>query len=225
MIPTLVVDDDAMVGDVHRAYVERVPGFAVVGVAHRGVEAVERVRSGAVELVLLDLYLPDMHGLELCRVLRAASPRPLDIIAVTAARDAETVRRAVTEGVVQYLVKPFGFAALRDKLERYAAYRHGLERRTDTDQHGVDELFGALRGSTATPLPKGLSRPTYELLAERLRDAARDVSAAELADGAGLSRVTARRYLERLVDEGLAELHPRYGSGGRPEHRYRWTGR
>jgi response regulator of citrate/malate metabolism len=123
MIRTLVVEDDARVAEVHRAYVERLAGFAVVGVVHRGTEALEAVTRGDVDLVLLDIYLPDVGGLEVCRALHARSRRPVDVIAVTAAQDVETVRNAVAQGVVQYLVKPFSFATFRDKLERYAAYR------------------------------------------------------------------------------------------------------
>jgi response regulator of citrate/malate metabolism len=51
------------------------------------------------------------------------------------------------------------------------------------------------------------------------------LSAAEVADAVGVSRVTARRYLEYLAEQGLALRSPRYGSAGRPEHVYRWAAR
>jgi response regulator of citrate/malate metabolism len=223
VIRTLVVDDDALVADVHRSYVERVPGFEVVGVAHRGTDALEIVARGGVELVLLDFYLPDIKGLEVCRELRARSRRPVDVIAVTAARDADTVRGAVAQGVVQYLIKPFAFDTFREKLERYAAYRSALAGRDQADQAAVDGLLGTLRGSSGPALPKGLSKTTYDLVAGTLQRAGRELSANEVADTAGLSRVTARRYLEHLVSEGLAELTLRYGGAGRPEHRYSWS--
>ena len=223
MIRTLVVDDDARVADVHRGYVERIPDFAVVAVAHRGTEALEAVAREEIDLVLLDFYLPDVSGLEVCRALRARSRRPVDVIAVTAARDVDTVRGAVAQGVVQYLIKPFSFATFRDKLERYAAYRRRLHGRTEADQDAVDELLGTLRGSTAAALPKGLSHPTYDLVSDVLRRDGGELSAVEVADAAGLSRVTARRYLEHLATQGLVTLSMRYGSTGRPEHRYRWS--
>ncbi|HEY3021824.1 MAG TPA: response regulator [Solirubrobacteraceae bacterium] len=222
MIRTVVVDDDALVADVHRSYVERVPGFAVVGVAHRGAEALALVDEREADLLLLDFYLPDIKGLDVCRALKARSRRPVDVIAVTAARDVETVRSAVAHGVVQYLIKPFSFATFRERLERYAAYRARLERREEADQAEVDGLLGTLRAPPAPRLPKGLSKATYELVADVVRGADGDLSASEVADAAGLSRVSARRYLEHLAAEGLVELGMRYGTTGRPEHRYRW---
>ncbi|WP_210494210.1 response regulator [Patulibacter sp. SYSU D01012] len=223
-IRTLVVDDDAHVADVHRAYVARIDGFAPVGVVHRGAEALAAVAAGGVDLVLLDLYLPDGHGLDVCRALRPPAGARTDVIAVTAARDVATVHRAVGQGVVQYLVKPFPFATFRDKLERYAAFRAGVTGRREADQAEVDALLGELRAPSAAPaLPKGLSRPTYDLVAGALQAADGERSAVEIAEACGVSRVTARRYLEHLVGEGRAELSMRYGSSGRPEHRYAWT--
>jgi response regulator of citrate/malate metabolism len=222
MIRTLVVDDDVRVAEVLRSYVEQVPGFAVVAVAHRGMEAIEITDREEIDLVLLDFYLPDIKGLDVCRALRARAKRPVDVIAVTAARDVDTVRGAVAQGVVQYLIKPFKFATFRDKLEHYAAYRQHLQRRTEADQESVDELLAKLRGSTSGYLPKGLSRSTYELVANVLRDSDAALSAAEVAESAGLSRVAVRRYLEYLTSQGLVTLTMRYGTRGRPEHRYCW---
>ena len=143
---------------------------------------------------------------------------------MTAARDVATVHRAVGHGVVQYLVKPFSYATFRDKLERYAAFRSTVSAGArEADQGAVDALLGGLRGSSLPTLPKGLSRPTYDLVAKALQGTEGERSAVEVADACGISRVTARRYLEHLVGEGRAELSMRYGSSGRPEHRYGWV--
>jgi response regulator of citrate/malate metabolism len=224
MIRTLIVDDDARVADIHCGYVERVDGFTVAGVANRGTEALRRVLEDQPDLVLLDIYLPDLDGLEVCRRLRAAN-NLVDVIAVTAARDVDTVKGAVGLGVSQYLVKPFAFATFRDKLERYAAYRQATQRTTEADQHEIDAMLGELRTPGATPLPKGLSKETLDLVARTLKQADAPIPAVEVAEEAGLSRVTARRYLEHLVQDQQAELELRYGGSGRPEHRYRWSGR
>jgi response regulator of citrate/malate metabolism len=219
----LIVDDDVRVAEVHCGYVERVDGFCVCAVAHRGVDALRRLAELDPDVVLLDMYLPDMGGLDVCRRLRAAGSR-VDVIAVTAAHDLDTVRGAVGLGVTQYLVKPFSFAAFRDKLERYAEFRRRAERGGAGGQAEIDALLGVLRGSSAAPLPKGLSAETLELIARTLRAAGGELGATEAAERAGISRVTARRYLEHLVLDGRAELALRYGGTGRPEHRYRWAG-
>jgi response regulator of citrate/malate metabolism len=222
VIRTLVVEDDALVAEVHASYVERVPGFAVAGVAHRATEALEVLSSRQVDLVLLDFHLPDAQGLELLRALRARSTRPVDVIAVTAARDPDSIRRAIAHGVAQYLVKPFAFATFADKLERYARYRVQVEDSAEADQAGVDALLGTLRGSPPPKLPKGLNAMTLEHVRNAVSDAGEPLTAAEVAGRCGLSRVTARRYLEHLAVEGIVSLSMRYGGTGRPEHLYAW---
>jgi response regulator of citrate/malate metabolism len=124
--------------------------------------------------------------------------------------------------VSQYLVKPFAFATFADKLERYARYRAQVDVASEPDQAKVDELIGTLRGSTAQTLPKGLNATTLEHVRDAVRDAAEPLTASEVAGRCGLSRVTARRYLEHLVVEGVVRLSMRYGGTGRPEHLYAW---
>jgi len=223
-VRTLIVDDDARVADIHKGYVERVDGFSVAGVANRGTEALRRVLEDQPDLVLLDIYLPDLTGLEVCRRLRAAG-NLVDVIAVTAARDVDTVKGAVGLGVTQYLVKPFTFATFREKLERYAAYRALAEKGGEAEQQEIDAMLGELRTPGSIALPKGLSKETLDLVARTLKDASAPLGAVETAEQAGLSRVTARRYLEHLVATQQAELELRYGRSGRPEHRYRWSPR
>jgi response regulator of citrate/malate metabolism len=223
MIRTLVVDDDFMSASIHRSYTERVDGFAVVGEAHTGRAALESVRELEPDLVLLDIYLPDMSGVDVIRDLRQQGSN-VDVIAVTAAKDVETLRSAMQGGVVQYLVKPFLFDALRDRLERYAALKDRLKRVHEASQEEVDHLFSLLRAQGHTRLPKGISAPTLGLVIGAVRDSGAELSAVEVADQAGVSRGTARRYLEYLAMVGSLELTLRYGAAGRPEHLYRWVG-
>jgi response regulator of citrate/malate metabolism len=222
MIRTLVVEDDALVAEVHASYVERVPGFVVAGIAHRATEALEILASRPIDLVLLDFHLPDVKGLDMLRALRARSAEPVDVIAVTAARDPDSIRTAIAQGVSQYLVKPFTFATFADKLERYARYRAQVDVAAEPDQAKVDALIGTLRGGTAQTLPKGLNATTLEHVRDAVRDADSPLTASEVAGRCGLSRVTARRYLEHLVVERVVTLSMRYGGTGRPEHLYAW---
>jgi response regulator of citrate/malate metabolism len=221
----LVVDDDFAVARIHAGYVARVPGFDVVAIAHTGQEALTHLEDTRPDLVLLDIYLSDMSGVEVLRRLRAAGSTA-DIIVITAARDVDTVRATIHSGALHYLIKPFAFPALRAQLERYAQLHRRLPDLDEAGQKDIDRMFGLLRGSTtAHQLPKGLSTATRDLVATTLHQAhPADLSAAETADRTGLSRVSARRYLEFLVETGQAELALRYGSAGRPEHRYRWAG-
>lgn len=226
MISVLVVEDEPVAAQAHRQYVERVPGFRVAGVVHSGAEAQRFLARERVDLLLLDFYLPDTHGLALCRALRAAGI-PVDVIAVTSVRDLAVVKAAVSAGVVQYLLKPFTFAALRDKLDGYARYREtAAGAGTVTDQAEVDRMLGTLRTADhGAALPKGMSGPTLDAVTAALRETADGLSAGAIAAQVGVSRVTARRYLEYLADNGIAERQPHYGQVGRPELRYRLAAR
>lgn len=222
MIRTLVVDDDFMSASVHRSYTERVPGFTVVGEAHTGKEALDQIHRLTPDLVLLDIYLPDLSGLDVIRALRSQGST-VDVIAVTAAKDVETLRAAMQGGVVHYLVKPFLFETFKERLERYAALKGRFDRLHEASQEDVDHLFSLLRAQGRSGLPKGISAPTLTLVIEAVRDAATELTAVEVADRAGISRGTARRYLDYLARLGSVELSLRYGAAGRPEHLYRWS--
>jgi len=225
-IGVLIVEDEPVAADAHVAYVGRVRGFGVRGKAHDGAEAIRQLGdpSSGIDLVLLDMYLPDMHGLDVVRAMRAAGHRA-DVIAVTSARDLEVVRAAVSQGIVQYLLKPFTFAALREKLERYAAYRQQLAGDVAISQHEVDRVLATLRGSDSGSLPKGMSPQSLDAVVMVLRPSSEGLSATEVAGVLGASRVTARRYLEFLADSALVVRRSRYGSAGRPEVEYRWVDR
>ncbi|MCW2609759.1 MAG: putative two-component system response regulator [Cryptosporangiaceae bacterium] len=223
MIRVLVVEDEPVAADAHAEYVRRVPGFDLAGRATTGAEALRLLRVGGVDLVLLDLNLPDMHGLDIIRTMRAGG-HDADVIAVTSARDLAVVRSAVSQGIVQYLLKPFSFATFREKLERYREYREqGADDGVVTGQHEVDRMLATLRGTEGQPLPKGVSPESLDAVVGALRRAEGAMSAAEIAEALGVSRVTARRYLEHLADVGVLARHMRYGGAGRPVVEYRRT--
>jgi response regulator of citrate/malate metabolism len=235
-VRVLVVDDDYRVAKIHAAYVDRTAGFTVVGQAHSAAQALDLVEALRPDLVLMDVYLPDGDGLGVIRKLLEAAesagsssaqtgPHP-DFVVITAARDVSTVRTAMQLGAVHYLVKPFGYPAMAEKLTSYLDLRRRMETLddsgSDADQADVDELFGLLRGQPALPAlpPKGHSAPTLELVRNAVRAAAGDISASEVAEAVGISRPTAQRYLSYLTRHGVVRLQLRYGATGRPEHRY-----
>ena len=224
----LVVEDEPVTAEAHAAYVGRVDGFDVGGVAHTGHEAIRMLRDARegriapIDLILLDVNLPDTTGIELCRSLRAAGIE-IDVIAVTAVRDAAVVRSAVSLGIVQYLIKPFGFARLRREA-------HGLPRLPRARRHGRRHR-PAGGGCLVRRPAHHARRPTSRRASLARRSTAcappcvpqptGATSATELAAALDLSRVTARRYLEHLADTGVVERASRYGAPGRPEVEYR----
>ena len=227
MIRTLVVEDDPLSAEAHAVYVGRVAGFELAGVARTLAAAQAVIRQSLlgnpIDLVLLDLTLPDGHGIELARRLRGVGIE-IDIIAITAVREIDVVHAAVSVGIVQYLIKPFAFAVFRERLEGYLEYRKKLESSpSSATQSEVDGVLASLRPSGRIALPKGLSAPTLDFLIAHLRAVEIARSSVEVAESLELSRVTARRYLEYLAETGQVSRLPRYGTPGRPEFEYRWN--
>jgi response regulator of citrate/malate metabolism len=224
ILSVLVVEDEPVAAEAHTAYVERVPGFVVAATVGTSQAALQALQDRHVDVVLLDMNLPDRHGLEVIRAMRAGGHRA-DVIALTSARDLDVVRAAVSLGVVQYVLKPFVFATLRERLLAYRAYREQVQ---GADQVGtqaeVDEVIGGLRAGAETRLPKGMSEELLSRVSRALREADAGVSATEVGDVVGVSRVTARRYAEFLCESRLAVRRSRYTGSGRPEVEYRWVG-
>jgi two-component system CitB family response regulator len=220
-IGVVVVDDDFRVAQLHAQFVRAVPGFQVLAVVHDAAATRAAVAEHRPDLVLLDMYLPDELGTEL-------APRlPCDVLMITAASDADSVRRALGAGVVNYLVKPFTLADLADRLRAYERYRTQLQRSGPLEQAEIDRLVRTLREGDLVDgaVPKGRSPQTARLVAECLRESNDPRTASEVAAQLGLSRPTAQRYLADLAAAGRADVTLRYGSAGRPEHRYAWRGR
>ena len=224
MISVLIVEDDYHVASIHSAYVRRVDGFEVVGQASTLANARKQLQSAPPDLVLLDLFLPDGVGLELLEEPGTDAEQRPDFLVITAARDMKSVRAAIRLGAVHYLVKPFDFAQMEERLVAYRAMRRRLERigageEREAEQHEVDALYNLLRGPAA--LPKGQSGPTMTRIRELLEGSGRELSATEIAGEIGISRSTAQRYLAEMARQGRVEVRPNYGATGRPEHRYR----
>jgi response regulator of citrate/malate metabolism len=228
MISVLIVEDEPLIAEAHQVYVSRLDGFTVAGVAHTARHAMRLATEAVttadpIDLVLLDIGLPDANGIALASGLSGLRPAP-DIIAITSERDLEMVRAAVAHGAVTYLLKPFTFAAFRDRLERYQRYRAALSPGTDAaSQAEVDRALSELRISTERSVaPKGAAPGTTDEIARAVRDRSDGLTASEAAKLVGVSRVTAWRYLERLADEGTVNRMTDYGKAGRPNPRYQW---
>jgi response regulator of citrate/malate metabolism len=228
MISVLIVEDEPLIAEAHRTYLGRLSGFSVAGVAHTARDAMRAASEAAatdapIDLVLLDIGLPDANGIALASGLSSLRPAP-DIIAITSERDLEMVRAAVGHGALAYLLKPFTFAAFRDRLERYRRYREALPAGTDAaSQAEVDRALAELRVSgDRAAAPKGAAPGTNDEIARAVRDSVDGITADQVAKQVGVSRVTAWRYLERLAEEGTVTRHTDYGKAGRPKTRYQW---
>ncbi|MEU3848000.1 MULTISPECIES: response regulator [Micrococcus] len=227
----LIIEDEQLTADTYAEYLARAGGYEVV---HRSPTMADALRflksrwsarqSFGVDVVLLDMNLPDGHGLEVLRQMRAAGFTG-GVLALTGATELKTIRQAIALGVVQYLVKPFGYQQFAERLR---AFREVSAEFAGTgsaaDQDAVDRAFRRHRPVSPPELPKGLTEGTLSAVVDLLRTASAGLSAGEVGAAVGTSRVTARRYLEHLSQQGVVERQPRYGTPGRPENEYRWAG-
>jgi len=218
MIRVLVVDDDFRVAQLHAELANRVDGLEVVGVAHTAAQALALAAEHSPQLVLLDEYLPDERGSALIRRLDAA------VIVVSAADDVRAVRRALAAGAVNVVLKPFAPPALTSRLVAFVKFWAALEGTGSVDQRRVDHALTLLRqgDSASGAVAKGRSAVTADAVRDVLVAASEPLTAAEVADATGVSRATAQRYLSDLSRSGRVALSLRYGTTGRPEHRYSW---
>ncbi|SDH09077.1 response regulator [Nonomuraea jiangxiensis] len=220
-ITVLIVDDDPVVTATLHAQVNRVLGFKVVGIAHTGHAALAAAGRFAPRLILLDLHLPDLPGLEVAHRLRRPDQPPADVIVISGHHESAAVRAAMQRGALYYLVKPTRAGTLEQTLLRYAATVEQLSAGDRfAEQQEIDRVFRSLHLDQAAR-PKSISAATEQAVLDALASVEEDVSAHELAGMIGISRATARRYLEYLAERGQVEGRPRYGPTGRPQHRYR----
>ncbi|HLS92051.1 MAG TPA: response regulator [Microbacterium sp.] len=229
----LVVDDDSGARLLHGRYVEETPGFQLAARVGTGLGALEHAARLDVDLVLLDMRLPDISGIEVLHRLRTLGLGRTDVLVISSSQDQVTVRQALAGRVVGYLVKPFTQERLQERL---AAYRAERLARPETDERDrplgqgeIDRLLNPVRPRTAdpgqravaqAPLPRGIAAVTLRRVIDAL-DLAEARTAVEVAERSGTSRATARRYLDFLVAAGRIDLAHRYGRRGRPEVLYR----
>lgn len=214
----LIVEDSPAVAALHKQLVDAVPDFRVVGVVADGESAYVSVSALQPDLAIVDLTMPGGDGLTFLRRVRSES-LPLEVIVVTASRDAKTVRETMHLGVVDYLVKPFAPERLRHSLEAFARRARAL-RRPQLAQDEVD-LVQASGATRMQRLPKGLKRSTLAAVRSALERSPCPLSADEVGQQIGVARVTARRYLEYLEVIGAAEVERESKGPGRPRNRYR----
>lgn len=216
MIQVLIVEDDPMVADLNRRYLAKIEGFKTKGIAGSYQQALEMLALGGIDLVLVDIFMPGLNGLELLAKIREVG-HGVDIIMVTAARDTDSVKQALRLGAVDYLIKPFEFERLAMALQKYKARVDAIHSRELVCQRDIDTQF--LERPACCSLPKGLDKNTLHMI-KGLINKSGAFTIEEMAKHAGISRVTLRKYLDYLVDNGRLTIELVYGPVGRPVNRY-----
>lgn len=221
-VRVLVVEDDMRISELHKRFVEKLPKFEVIGVANTITDATEMVKILQPDLVLLDLFFPEGNGMDLLKQIRD-SEQPCDVILITAAREMTSLQEALHRGVFDYIIKPVFFPRFQEALQKFHAYFSQLQEGGALEQKDIDRLFHSHRSPQAESgtIPKGIDALTLTKVRKAFDNPAiKDQNAEEVGKAVGISRSTARRYLEFLTTEGFLKADLIYGVVGRPERRY-----
>ncbi|WP_020677508.1 response regulator [Geopsychrobacter electrodiphilus] len=222
MIQVLIVEDDVKIAEIHRRFTEKVEGFEVVGVANSIDEARDLVEVLQPALVLLDIYFPNESGIDLLWEIRAKY-RNTDLILITAAKEMEPLQEAIRGGAFDYIIKPALFSRFQDTLQRFRQARLRLAAQGSVAQQDVDQLLNprSVAPLDRPQLPKGIDAITLDKVKKVFSaPPANGWSADEVGRQVGMSRSSARRYLEYLVDVDWLSADLLYGTVGRPERKY-----
>ena len=216
MYNVLIVEDDPMVAMINGQYVSRNKKFRVAGSLRDGKSALEFLQKEDVDLVILDVYMPHMDGLETLRKMREQG-FDVSAIMVTAANDKDSIEEALGMGVVDYLVKPFAFDRFQLALEKFAARADELCGTESFDQNRLDRLLTGKTLTNSGQYPKGIQKETCDTILEYMRLVPDSwLSGDEIASKTGLSSVTVRRYMNHLAKRGEVAADMNYETGGRP---------
>jgi len=222
MIKVLIVEDDPMVAELNRRYVERVAGFLFCGMVANGDEALEVLKARQIDLVLLDIFMPGMNGLELLSNIRRQN-YSIDVIVVSAARDNQNIQAALRSGAVDYLIKPFEFERLQIALMTFKKRLQLIKRNPHVSQIDLDQqVFSGIRHADIE-LPKGLDRNTIKRVWDTILETTGEFTAEEMAKNVGLSPVSIRKYLKYFQSVDLLDTEISYGAVGRPVYKYYCT--
>lgn len=220
-IKVLLIEDDPMVQEINKAFIEKVKGFKVISTASNGTDGLEQVRKLKPDLVVLDIYMPGQDGIKTLQQIRAEKIQ-VDVVVITAANDLETIRSMLQNGAFDYIIKPFNYERIQKALEKYKAFHSTISPSGSVTQKDLDDLFFSEQRVVAlsAELPKGLNELTLKQIEGFLQNQTEAKSAEEVAEGIGIARVTARRYLDYLVKKNSIQMDIQYGTIGRPVNRY-----
>ncbi|CAH2212119.1 response regulator [Tepidibacter aestuarii] len=223
MIHVLVVEDDPMLAELNKRFIDKIDGFKVKCIANNGEDAIKKIDDIKIDLVILDIYMPKIDGMELFRMVRNKNEN-IDFILVTAANDTDKINEALKLGAVDYLVKPFEFERLEKSLLNYKDRKNLLIKRPFVEQKEIDKLFmKSYNENKEKDLKKGLHKFTLNRIMNFLKENKDELLSSEvISENMGMSKVTIRRYLDYLDEIGSIDKKIEYGSRGRPSYLYKY---
>ncbi|MCR4742456.1 MAG: response regulator [Treponema sp.] len=211
----LIVEDDPMVAMINEQYICKNKDFSVIATCRNGQEAIEFLQSNSVDLIVLDVFMPVMTGVETLKKIRELKIKS-EVIMVTAANDASTLEETMHLGVIDYLIKPFAYERFQVALEKFASKNKALKANTVLDQRSVDNIISNNLKQKEKDYPKGIQKKTLKLMQTYFEENKGWHSGDMIAEKLGLSIVTVRHYLTYLLEQKLLVEDINYETGGRP---------
>jgi response regulator of citrate/malate metabolism len=223
MIRVIIVEDDIMIADLNKAYVESISGFAVERIFINGSDALQYILCNKVDLMLLDIYMPKLDGIRLLEEMRKNSIL-IDVILVTASKDTQHIDEVLKLGAVDYLIKPFEYDRIKKSLENYALRYKLLHNKPTFRQEDIDAITNNNFELNLNSLQKGLNQRTLNRVCEFMENNKEQTfNSEEVAKKTKLSRVTIRKYLDYLVSIGRITSDIQYKTVGRPSYLYKYN--
>ncbi|GAA0177479.1 response regulator [Clostridium sediminicola] len=222
MVKVLIVEDDPMVAQINKNYVESIEEFKVVDIVFDGETALRKIQHTKIDLLILDVYMPKLDGLSLLKKLRNEG-NMVDVIMVTAAQDTEKLKELLNLGAIDYLIKPFEYERFKDALERFLLKYELIQMKNKINQEDIDRITKINTSNVYNELPKGLNRRTLKRIRDFLKEnSSKYYTAEEVSTAINLSRVTLRKYLEYMESIGQLKCKNDYGTRGRPSNKYKY---
>lgn len=218
----LIIEDDTMVLSINKRYVEKIPGFEVMGTATSVKEAMKLTANTSFDLLLVDIHLTNESGVDLIKMLRKKE-YPADFIMITAINEQETIELCAQYGAVDYILKPFQFERFEKSLLRFKQQKQLLDKQKRIDQTDIDQFYWTEQDEVrkiGDELEKGLTKQTLQLILSVIDSFDRSFTIQELTEKTTFSHVSIRKYIHFLTERGFLETEQRYGTVGRPINYY-----
>jgi two-component system, CitB family, response regulator MalR len=224
LINVMIVEDDPMVAEINKQYLSKMDGFRLAAQVSSVDDAIRLLGKDDIQLILLDIFMPGKQGLDLLAYLRK-NEHEIDVIIISAASDLDRIQKALRYGVADYLIKPFEFERFHTALAGYQKKTRFIDKQEAVSQQELDNyLLNREENTIVDELPKGLTRDTLKQVWNAIQELkAFPFSTDEVSNIVGISRVSARKYLNFLKDLGILEVKVIYGTVGRPVYQHEFN--
>ncbi|MCX8992111.1 response regulator [Citrobacter portucalensis] len=221
MIKVLVVEDDPMVAELNKGFLRMIDGFVLTGTINNGIDALTFIEKNEIELLLLDVFMPGLDGLNLLKEVRIRFPN-VDVIMVTAARSGDDIQAALRLGAIDYVIKPFIFERFQSALINYRERARLLADEAELSQAVIDGRIFA-KEIRIHKVPKGIEQETLARIREIVRQQLKPFDVQTLVPVVKLSRISLKKYLDYMVETGDLYSELAYRRQGRPVTLYRFV--